>query len=193
VRERGALKLEFTLSTNADDAIRVQLIQAISEQLAEVGIRAIPQAVTWEELVGQQLRLRRFDAVLSGWQNLPPDPAPYPFWPSSQANEDGLNFASLISSEADALLSEARSTDDRKRRFELYQHFQYFFAEEVPSLLLYQPVYNYAVDSSVQDVQIGPMHDSSDRFRTITHWHKATRRMLYSEAREQGLTRPSTR
>lgn len=190
VRERGPLKLEFTLSTNADDAIRVQLIQAISEQLAEVGIRAIPQAVTWEELVGQQLRLRRFDAVLSGWQSLPPDPDPYPFWHSSQANEDGLNFASLISSEADALLSEARSTDDRKRRFELYQHFQYFFAEEVPSLLLYQPVYNYAVDSSVQDVQIGPMHDSSDRFRTITRWHKATRRMLYSEAREQGFTRP---
>lgn len=190
VRERGALQLEFTLSTNADDAIRVQLIQAISEQLAEVGIRAIPQAVSWEELVGQQLRLRRFDAVLSGWQNLPPDPDPYPFWHSSQANEDGLNFANLISSEADALLSEARFTDDRKRRFELYQHFQYFFAEEVPSLLLYQPVYNYAVDASVQDVQIGPMHDSSDRFRTITYWHKATRRMLYSEAREQGLASP---
>jgi peptide/nickel transport system substrate-binding protein len=190
VRERGSLKLEFTLSTNADDATRVQLIEAISEQLAEVGIRAVSQTVTWDELVGQQLRLRRFDAVLTGWQNLPPDPDPYPFWHSSQANEDGLNFASLISGEADALLAEARSTDDRKRRFELYQHFQYFFAEEVPSLLLYQPVYNYAVDASVQDVQIGPMHDSSDRFRTITHWHKVTRRMLYSEAREQGLTAP---
>lgn len=190
VRERGALKLEFSLTTNGDDATRVQLIQAISEQLAEVGVRAIPQAVTWDELVGQQLRLRRFDAVLSGWQNLPPDPDPYPYWHSSQANEDGLNFASLISGEADALLAEARSTDDRKRRFELYQHFQYLFAEEVPSLLLYQPVYNYAVDARVRDVQIGPMHDSSDRFRTITRWHVATRRMLYSEAREQGLTAP---
>ncbi len=187
VRERGPLRLEFTLATNADDDTRVALAQAISAQLAEVGVRATLQMVTWEELVGTQLRLRRFDAVLSGWQNLPPDPDPYPYWHSSQANEDGLNFSSLISGEADALLAEARSTLDRQRRFELYQHFQYLFAEEVPSLLLYQPVYNYAVDAQIKDVQIGPMHDSSDRFRTISRWHIATRRMLLSEAREQGL------
>ncbi len=190
VRERGQIKLEFTLATNEDDPVRIKFIEAIRDQLAEVGIRAIPQAVPWEELVGQQLRLRRYDAILSGWQNLPPDPDPYPYWHSSQASEEGLNFANFINPEADALLAEARSITDRKRRFELYQHFQYLFAEEVPSILLYQPVYNYAVDARVQGVQIGPMHDSSDRFRTIARWHMLTRRVLYSEARERGLLTP---
>jgi peptide/nickel transport system substrate-binding protein len=188
VRERGQLRLEFSLATNADDPVRVQLVDVISEQLSQVGIRAVPEAVAWEELVSQRLRLRRYEAVLSGWQNLPPDPDPYPYWHSSQANEEGLNFANSISSEADALMAEARSTSDRARRYELYQHFQYLFSEEVPSLFLYQPVYNYAVDAKMQDVQIGPMHDSSDRFRTIARWHKAARRVLYTEARRQTLS-----
>lgn len=187
VVERGSLKLEFTLATNDDDATRVRLIQAISEQLAKVGIRAVPQAVPWEELVSEMLRLRRYDAVLSGWQNLPPDPDPYPYWHSSQATEDGLNFANYISEEADSLLTEARWTTDRQRRLELYHRFQGVFVCDVPSLLLYQSVYNYAVDASVQSVQIGPLFSSADRFRTIGSWYIASRRMLYSEARQEGL------
>jgi peptide/nickel transport system substrate-binding protein len=187
VRERGSLKLEFTLATNDDDPVRVRLIQEISAQLAAVGIRATPEAVGWEELVGQRLRLRRYDAVLGGWQNLPPDPDPYPYWHSSQANENGLNFANYISEEADLLLQDARATTDKAQRADSYRRFQELFASDVPSILLYQPVYNYAVDTRVRGVQVGPMINSSDRFRTIAQWYIVTRRMLYSEAREKGL------
>lgn len=187
VRERGSVKLEFSLVTNEDDPTRVRLIEAVSAQLAAVGISAIPETVGWEELVSQMLRPRRFDAILGGWQNLPPDPDPYPYWHSSQATEDGLNFANYISEEADLLLQDARATNDRFQRQELYRRFQDLFARDVPSLLLYQPVYNYAVDASVLDVQIGPMVDSSDRFQAVTKWHIATQRLLYSEARERGL------
>jgi peptide/nickel transport system substrate-binding protein len=193
IRQRGDLRLEFTLATNADDPIRVQLIQAISEQLLKVGIHAIPETVGWEELVGQQLRLRRFDAVLSGWQSLPPDPDPYPYWHSSQVSENGVNFAGYISSEADALLAEARRTTDLDTRWSLYQRFQELFAEDVPSLLLYQPVYTYAVDESVYGVQIGPLSHSGERFRSLPAWHLSVQRMLYSEARERGLISPTTR
>lgn len=192
VRERGDLKLEFTLVTNEDAPTRVRMIEEISKQLARVGIRAVPQAVDWEELVGQHLRLRRFDAVLSGWQSLPPDPDPYPYWHSSQVNEKGLNFANYISEEADALLAEARRTTDPNYRWSLYRRFQELFAEDVPSILLYQPVYTYAVDKSVLGVQIGPMITSADRFRTLAEWHLSVRRMLYSEAREQGLISPDS-
>ncbi len=190
VRERGPLKLEFTISTNDDDMTRVRLIHAISEQLAAVGIRAIPQPVSWEEMVGQMLRLRRYDAILGSWQNLPPDPDPYPFWHSSQVSDKGLNFANYISESADRLLEEGRSTYDRAQRIEIYRRFQDLFAQDVPSLLLYQPVYNYAIAGDVQGVQIGPMLDSGDRFRTFPTWYIATQRLLYSEAREKGFTRP---
>lgn len=187
VRERGSLRLEFSLATNEDDPTRVRLIQAISEQLAVVGIRAVSQTVGWEELVSQMLRPRRFDAVLGGWQNMLIDPDPYPYWHSSQATEDGVNFANYISEEADLLLQDARSTTDRFQRLELYRRFQDLFARDVPSLLLYQPVYNYAIDASVRGVQVGPMFESGDRFQTVTKWYVATQRLLYSEAREKGL------
>ena len=184
VRERGSVQLEFTLVTNEDDPVRVAMIEAISEQLAEVGIRAIPQTVGWEELAGM-LRLRRFDAILAGWQGLPPDPDPYPYWHSSQATEDGLNFANCLNSEMDELLESARSTSNREERQELYRRFQLLFQADVPSLLLYQPVYNYAVDSSFRNVQLGPMIATSDRFRTMSDWYIATQRMLLSEAKQR--------
>jgi len=184
VRERGSQALTFALATN-DDPTRVRLIHAVSEQLAAVGIRAEPQVVGWDELTTQMLPTRRFDAVLSEWQGLPPDPDPYPFWHSSQATEGGWNVASYISEQADLLLQDARTTNSREQRLELYRRFQELFSQDVPSLLLYQPVYNYAVDEVVQGVQVAPMIDGSQRFATIQGWYIATQRMLYSEARNQ--------
>jgi len=184
VRERGSQALTFALATN-DDPTRVRLIHAVSEQLAAVGIRAEPQVVGWDELTTQMLPTRRFDAVLSEWQGLPPDPDPYPFWHSSQATEGGWNVASYISEQVDLLLQDARTTNSREQRLELYRRFQELFSQDVPSLLLYQPVYNYAVDEVVQGVQVAPMIDGSQRFATIQGWYIATQRMLYSEARNQ--------
>lgn len=184
VRERGSQVLEFTLATN-DDPTRVRLIHAVSEQLAAVGIRATPEVVGWDELTTEMLPTRRFDAVLSEWQGLPPDPDPYPFWHSSQAMEGGWNVASYISEQADLLLQDARTTNIREQRVELYRRFQELFSDDVPSLLLYQPVYNYAVDENVQGVQVAPMIDGSQRFSTISNWYIATQRMLYSEARNE--------
>jgi len=129
-------------------------------------------------------------AVLSGWQNLPPDPDPYPYWHSSQVNEDGSNFSNYISQDADRLLEEARSTNDREQRIELYRQFQALYSRDVPALLLYQPVYNYAVDAGIHNVQVGPMFNSADRFQTATAWYIATQRMLYNEAQEKGLSTP---
>ena len=60
----------------------------------------------------------------------------------------------------------------------------------MPSLLLYQPIYNYAVDAGVSSVQIGPLINPGDRFYTLSSWYVATQRMLYSEAREKGLVKP---
>jgi len=187
VREQGDFRLEFTLATNEDDPVRAKLIKAISAQLAEVGIKANTALVPWDVLVNEQLRLRRFDAVLTGWQTLPPDPDPYPYWHSSQATENGYNFAGYVSEDSDRVLAAARLTTDEAERAALYADFQAYFAEDVPSLLLYQPVYAYAVDSEIQGVQIGLVSESSDRFRNIANWYTMTQRMLYSEAREKGL------
>jgi peptide/nickel transport system substrate-binding protein len=187
IREQGAFRLEFALATNEDDPVRVALVQAISAQLRDVGIQANPTLVPLDALVGEQLRLRRFDAVVTGWQQLPPDPDPYPYWHSSQATEDGFNFAGYVSEDTDHVLAAARYATDPVERAALYREFQAYFVEDVPALLLYQPVYTYAVDRHVQGVQIGMVREPADRFRNIAGWYTSTQRMLYTEAREKGL------
>ena len=82
----------------------------------------------------------------------------------------------------DALLEQARRSVAITERGDLYRQFQAIFVEDAPAVLLYQPVYNYAVNQRVRGVQIGPMTDSPDRFRTVRDWYIATKRVVLSEA-----------
>jgi peptide/nickel transport system substrate-binding protein len=50
------------------------------------------------------------------------------------------------------------------------------FEREHPALLLYYPIYSYAVDQSVQGVQAAPLFESADRFNGIGNWYLVTRR-----------------
>ncbi|NLV73881.1 MAG: hypothetical protein GXY52_04245 [Chloroflexi bacterium] len=182
ILEKGTTKLEFTLATNEDDPVRIAFIHAIADQLAKVGIKVTPVASPWETLVGDMLRRRQYDALLGGWQNLPADPDQYAYWHSSQATEDGLNFPNFINAEIDTLLEQARAEQDQAKRIELYRRFQQLFIDQVPSLILYQPIHNYAVDAKVNDIQIGTMFSSADRFRTVSDWYMVTQRVFQDQA-----------
>ncbi len=184
VREKEEMRLEFVLLTNKDP-LRRQLAEEIARQLWGVGVRVVPvvEDSTW--VVNEALRPRNFDALLYSWGSLPTDPDPYLMWHSTQIGGDGQNYAGLASVEIDQLLEQARQSVDQGERGRLYREFQDLFADEVPSLLLYYPVYNYAVDEMVKGVQLGPMMDPSDRFRTVDQWYIKTRRMMVGETGEQ--------
>ena len=180
VREKEGVALKFTLLTN-DDPERVKLAEEIIRQWEAVGVRAVLQTMGAGQVRGV-LHRRRFDALLIDLE-LPGDPDPYPFWHSTQSKGGGLNFAGFDNLEADKVLEEARQIADQARRAELYRLFQDIFAEEVPSLLLYYPIYNYAVDRRVKGVQLAPLNYPCDRFRNISQWYVATKRVIVSQAR----------
>jgi peptide/nickel transport system substrate-binding protein len=184
VREKEGMRLEFTLLTNKDP-VRRQLIEEIARQLWDVGVRVVPvvEDSTW--VVNEALRPRNFEALLYSWGNLPSDPDPYLMWHSTQVGGDGQNYAGLNNIDIDQLLEQGRQSTDQAERARLYRDFQDLFADEVPSLLLYYPVYNYAVDEMVKGVQLSPMMDSSDRFRTVDQWYIKTRRLMVTETGEQ--------
>jgi peptide/nickel transport system substrate-binding protein len=184
IREKEGIKLEFGLLTN-DDPTRVKIIEEIARQWAAVGVKAGPQTSGVSGLVRDFLVPRRYDAILTQWQELPPDPDPYPLWHSTQGQGEGQNYTGFAHREADQIMEEARRITDQTRRMELYHRFQQIFADEVPALLLYHPVYSYAIDKRVRGVQIAPMIDPSDRFRTITDWYVLTRRVILSEAQKR--------
>jgi len=145
-------------------------------------VRAKPQAMAMADLVRDHLYKRDYDAVLYGWDLPAADPDPYPLWHSSQASEEGQNYVSYIDATSDSLLEQARRTSDYNQRAALYRDFQRRFVEQAPALLLYQPIYNYAVDRQVKGVQIPPLLSTGDRFHSVADWYIATRRVLLSEA-----------
>jgi peptide/nickel transport system substrate-binding protein len=175
VREKAEVELTFTLLTD-DDPLHAELGREIVHQWEAIGVKATLQTVG-SGLVSDYLVPREFDALLIDLE-LQGDPDPYPFWHSTQIGNGGQNYAGFDSYEADTLLQEARCTHDLGTRAELYRRFQEIFADEVPSLLLYYPIYTYAVDAKVKGVQLGPMGDPSDRFRNVTEWYIVTKRVI---------------
>ena len=169
LREKDGVKLQFALLTN-DDPQRIAIIEEISRQWAAVGIKAETQAVGIDGLINDYLKPRRFDAILYGWARLPGDPDPYELWHSSQAGSEGANFAGFAHYKADELLEDARRTTDRAERIAAYQQFQTLFAEHVPALLLYQPMYLYALSKDIQGFQATLLIDQSGRLRNIAEY-----------------------
>lgn len=177
VRDQEGVELSFTLLTS-DDPVIARMAEEMAQQWRAVGVEATIRAVSSDAAV-HFVRNRNFDAALVEIE-LTADPDPYPLWHSTQA-ESGQNFSGLANEEADIVMEEARRTTDRERRFELYSAFQQIFAEEVPSLLIYYPIYVYAVDSSAHDVQLSPLLHTSDRFRNIHEWYVQTEEVVVSE------------
>ena len=177
VRDKDGVELAFTLLTS-DDPIMAQMAEELARQWRAVGVDATIRPVSSDAAI-HFVRNRNFDAALIEIE-LTADPDPYPLWHSTQV-ESGQNFSGFASEEADVVMEEARRTADPARRLELYSAFQQIFAEEVPSLLIYYPIYVYAVDGQVRDVQLSPMLHTSDRFRNIHEWYVQTEEVVVSE------------
>ena len=159
--------LAFTLLTT-DVPDRLALAHGVAKQWSKLGVRVEVEAVSLSELMEEHLRPRDYDAALVQWQ-VPTDPDPYPVWHSTQA-EMGQNYSGWVDRDADEAIEVARVIVDQGRRAELYAQFQRVFAERVPAIVLYQPIYTYGVDAQVRGIQIAPMANPSGRFRAVAQW-----------------------
>ena len=57
-------------------------------------------------------------------------------------------------------------------------HFQHRFQDQTPALLLYYPIYSFAIDAQVLGVSMPPVMDASDRFANISSWFMLARRSV---------------
>ena len=183
VRDREGVKLAFVL-LGKDKA----KLDAISAMWAEIGVDAEPQAVSLPGLTADFLTPRAFDAAVVDWE-LSGDPDPYPLWSSTQA-KTGQNYAGWENRRADEALEQARALPDHESRIPLYRDFQRIFADEVPALMLYYPVYTYGVRDKVRDAQMGPLNTPGDRHRSIANWYIVTKRRTVSSAGPQPTVAP---
>ncbi len=183
IRDKNGQRLALTLLTDTEPS-RVALAQAVAAQWAEVGVQVDVRAVELSELVLNHLRPRQFDAVLLEWPSQL-DPDPYPMWHETQIKGEGQNFSGFVNRDASEAIEVARQLTDRGERKRLYDQFQDIFAQEVPAILLYQPIYTYGVDKKVRNVQIAPLFDPSDRFRNIWQWSPLEKTVLLRDRNDQ--------
>jgi peptide/nickel transport system substrate-binding protein len=175
VRSKDGKALGFTLLTS-NDPTHLAIAKAVAEQWGAIGVTVTVRSAPM--LVTNFLAPRSYEALLIDL-SLAGDPDPYPFWHETQAS-GGQNFSGYKDRDMSELLEQARRTNDRNARFKFYQRFQQMFADEVPAILLHQPVFTFAVDERVGGVQIGPLEYPSDRFRNVSDWYIVTRRVTVS-------------
>ena len=145
-----------------------------------VGVKLSP--MPYEELMSQRLEPRLYQAALVDLNLLGQhDPDPYQFWHQSQIT-GGQNYAKWDDRQASEYLEQARITVDLVERNRLYRNFQVRYSNEQPAILLFYPVYTYAVSEHVQGVTMGPLFETSDRFATVTSWFLIAKRIT-----EQGI------
>jgi len=189
VRDRDGRNLTFSLET-ANDPLLVAIAERIAADWADIGVAATRRVLDQQSTV-RNLSNRAFDAMLFGWERHDYDPDPYPLWHSSQAT-DGQNYADWRSPEADSALVRARGArpDDYELRASLYLQFEQRFAEEEPALMIYHPVYTYAVvDPNLGGIQLPQLiAEPADRFQTLPDWYVRTERVFRST---EGRRRPT--
>lgn len=169
VRTKDKVALKFTLlypDTEKHRAVAEWVQRNWKDLNVEVNLEAVP----YDQLISDRLQERAFQAALVDFNyTRTPDPDPYPFWDSVQA-ANGQNYTQWNNKIASEYLEQARVTTDLNERARLYRNFQVIFADDLPALPLFYPVYNYGVDRQVQGVRMGPLMDSSDRFVSVAEW-----------------------
>lgn len=178
---KDGLPLSFSLLV-PDDPERLAVAEEIARQWSSVGIEAMIEPVA-VGLLSDRLVPRRYQAALLDLDlTLSGDPDPYPFWHQSMIEPPGQNYAGYDDREMSEILEQARLTPDQESRKALYAAFQQRFASEVPAILLYHPVYNYAVNQYVYGVHVGPIVRPGDRFLGIADWYVRWRRVIHSDS-----------
>ncbi len=178
VRTDGESQLSIQLA-HLDDALYTAVAEMLQSSWQSVGISVELVSLSAPAILSDMLIPREFEAVLTELDaSQVADPDPYSFWHDSQA-ETGQNYSGFEDRNISLWLEQARITPDRDRRREHYRDFQFRFRDQAPALLLYHPVFNYAISSDVQGASVGPVYDPSDRFANIKDWFLLVRRGFF--------------
>jgi peptide/nickel transport system substrate-binding protein len=177
VRAKEDVPFSFTL-LHPDGDLYTAVAEAVQKNWSALGIEVRLKAVPYEDLIGDYLDTRLYEAALVDI-NLArsPDPDPYPFWHQTQAT-GGQNYALWNDRQASEYLEQARIVVDPAERTRLYRNFQVRFFNEMPALPLYYPMYTFGVHADVQGIRTGPMFDPSDRFANIGDWFLFSERLV---------------
>lgn len=175
IRKKDDVTLKFVLSYPEDETHR-KIAESIQKDWQNLGADVSLEPVPTDLFVSEKLSSKGYQAALVDLNfSSSPDPDPYPFWDRSEISS-GQNYSQWDNRVASDILEQARTTTDLSERTRLYHNFQAVFAQELPALPLFYPVYNYGINRQVQGVTIGPLIDTSYRFESVPSWYLVAKR-----------------
>ena len=160
--ERDGETVGFVISVGAGDQVRIDMAQAVIQQLREVGIKCtadIPAQVDWE---GQM-------AYLIGWGSpFDADDHTYKVF----GTDKGANYSGYSNELVDRYLTEARQSDDPVVRAEAYAKFQAELAKDPAYAFICYIDADYVADSRIQGIAPDTVmgHHGVGIFWNITEW-----------------------
>lgn len=162
--------LSFTLAT-AD----VPELRAAAEYLRQtwgrMGAQVTVQVYAQGDLAQNVIRPRKYDALLFG-EVVGRELDLFAFWHSSQRNDPGLNIALYANAAADKALELMRQTGNDAQRAQAYATFVEELNKDIPAVFLYVPDFVYTVPNDLKGLDLGFIETPSDRFLSITQWHR---------------------
>ncbi len=163
-------QLSFSLSTGNVPELR-RAAEYVRDVWGRMGAQVEVHIYEAGDLSQNVIRPRKYDALLFG-EVIGRELDLYAFWHSSQRNDPGLNIALYANVTADAALETMRQTQDDARRLELYQEFLGEIEADIPAVFLYAPDFVYSVPNDLNGITLGLVETPSDRFLSITQWHR---------------------
>jgi peptide/nickel transport system substrate-binding protein len=127
---------EFELKINSGNPTRKSVALTLQDSLKKHGITVKIREIDWTIFL-DDVRTRRFDAVVLGWAMSVNPPDAYQVWHSSQIENGGSNYIGYRNDRVDAILAEYRREFDPDRRIALYKEFQQILNRDQPYTFLF--------------------------------------------------------
>ncbi len=170
--KKNTTTLSFSISTSdAPDLKATALL--LQKQWQKIGALVSVKIFEINDLNQNIIRPRKYDALLfgevvSGSLDL------YPFWHSSERLDPGLNVALYTNLKVDKILETLRNTTDKTAQEKLYQNFETQIESDIPAIFLYSPDFVYIAPKKIQNIKLGSLITSAQRFNDVYKWYIET-------------------
>ena len=160
--QRNGEDIGFVISVGAGDQVRLDMAQAVAQQLKEVGIDCrveVPAQVDW---AGQM-------AYLIGWGSpFDADDHTYKVF----GTDKGANYSAYSNADVDKYLTEARKTDDKEKRAESYSKFQKALAQDPAYAFICYIDASYVATAKLKGIDTKTVmgHHGVGIFWNVTEW-----------------------
>ncbi len=162
----GDARYRFSILT-PDEVALIAIANNIAGQWSQFNLDVSVEIVNQDVYI-ERLAIGDFDTAIVEYI-LGADPDVFAYWHADQ-HDEGFNYGRVSDARISEILERGRQTVSNLSRVEIYRNFQVEFANQVIAIPLYYPLYSYAVDQSVEGVQLGFISSPEDRFRTLQDW-----------------------